>query len=240
MTMGKYLEGKECRDCPIGSYCSGDGLKVDCGIGFTTSVTKSIKKDECYATCLIQGKYLDGKECKDCPIGSYCTGLGTKISCPLGHTTLNVKSVDKADCVSTCREKGRYLDGAECKDCRKGHYCPGDGTDQTCAPGYTTSRTKCGEPSDCIPASPTPSGGVTSRRRAQTCNQGWSMCKLKTGRGEMQCVDTSNSLDMCGNCDNDCSTIPGARAVRCSVGLCVISECDPGLKPSGSHCVPKR
>ena len=76
-----------------------------------------------------------------------------------------------------------------------------------------------------------------------------------------ECVDTLNDIENCGGCAisdpltlsntgassgnsttvRDCTLIPNASAVRCSVGKCTISRCDPGFSPvsgpEGDSCV---
>lgn len=40
-----------------------------------------------------------------------------------------------------------------------------------------------------------------------------------------ECVDLADELERCGDCDNDCTAIPGARSVTCSAGRCIINSC---------------
>lgn len=108
---GKYAVGEDCRTCPAGWRCPGDGTKIACtyktysafGAGecsvcpdtypyADSNHTKCVKCDGALEyivddfVCMkcSRGSYLLNGECKKCPVGTYCPGDGTKNDCPRG------------------------------------------------------------------------------------------------------------------------------------------------------------
>ncbi|GAB1522330.1 hypothetical protein RhiTH_005444 [Rhizoctonia solani] len=98
----------------------------------------------------------------------------------------------------------------------------------------------------------TPSGAMT-RSTTSTCPYGTTRCEVKFGRGGFECVDILNSLETCGGCDNDCSSLEGTNEVQCIKGQCVVKSCAGGHELAirgdgfarggldvGAHCVAKK
>lgn len=111
----------------------------------------------------------------------------------------------------------------------------------------------CNEPTA---RAPTPSGRVHYGRKKLTraakrdmrkmdCPAGLKACSIGLHMGEWECVDPLHDLTSCGGCvapgdvGQDCTSIVGADAVRCNVGLCEIFECLAGfeLSPNGGSCI---
>ncbi|ELU44353.1 hypothetical protein AG1IA_01616 [Rhizoctonia solani AG-1 IA] len=98
----------------------------------------------------------------------------------------------------------------------------------------------------------TPSGAMT-RSTTSTCPYGTTRREVKFGRGGFECVDILNSLETCGGCDNDCSSLEGTNEVQCIKGQCVVKSCAGGHELAirgdgfarggldvGAHCVAKK
>ncbi|KAF8605335.1 hypothetical protein BDV93DRAFT_57852 [Ceratobasidium sp. AG-I] len=99
-----------------------------------------------------------------------------------------------------------------------------DGND--CPPGQQYDGNSC------HPAKPKPSGGYSKKRSVpRGCTvAGHTRCEVGKGSLGWECIDTSNTLDACGSCDNDCSAIPYVGSVSCIKGQCQVSSCRKGFE----------
>lgn len=105
-------------------------------------------------------------------------------------------------------------------------------------------------------------GDNQSVKRSDLCPTGHETCYVGGGSqsesSNYECVDTRSDIENCGGCSlqdpltrrslgdlanastRDCTLIPNAAVVGCSVGKCTVSKCDPGFVvvsgPNGDVC----
>ncbi|CAE7233453.1 unnamed protein product [Rhizoctonia solani] len=81
--------------------------------------------------------------------------------------------------------------------------------------------------------------GLLKRSVPRGCsNRRHTMCEVKSGRGGWECIDTKITLDACGSCDNDCSSIPYVGDVKCLAGKCQVVTCREGFSVQYVDGVP--
>ncbi|GAA5955450.1 hypothetical protein JCM21900_002051 [Sporobolomyces salmonicolor] len=73
------------------------------------------------------------------------------------------------------------------------------------------------------------------------CPDGERACPIGSDGG-WECLDVTTSLDSCGGCPGErssvnCLTIPGAAGVSCVESVCEISSCFPGYRYLNGRCL---
>ncbi|KAF8755664.1 Si dkey-21a6.5 [Rhizoctonia solani] len=222
---GYYSKGRSttCTICPAGMYCNAQ----------TTCDPKPCDP----------GTYADtpgaGQRCKDCLLVLSITVMGTLRVAIVVLDGL-VKETTRIPTASDAQTSGKF---SLLRSLDRGQQRPA----QTCSQSRTQSPGSC-------PATSgnTPSGAMT-RSTTSTCPYGTTRCEVKFGRGGFECVDILNSLETCGGCDNDCSSLEGTNEVQCIKGQCVVKSCAGGHELAirgdgfargglevGAHCVAKK
>ncbi|KAF8595531.1 hypothetical protein BDV93DRAFT_548787 [Ceratobasidium sp. AG-I] len=227
-----------CTVCPAGNYCN-------------ASTT-------CSPTPCDPGTYAAGtgsaQQCQNCPAGTFNNSYGNTSCCQCCAGWYNSGNNNHTNC-QQCPNKGNVQSSGVTSQ-------PGSSNPSSCevyngssgqsAPASTCSQSQPATktPGTC-PATTgmTPSAAV-KRRTTLTCPYGQTRCEVMFGRGGWECVDTQKSLDTCGGCDGDCSTLEGTNEVGCAKGHCVIKSCAKGYKlvqrgdgtsrgglEVGQHCV---
>ncbi|CAE6380887.1 unnamed protein product [Rhizoctonia solani] len=228
-----------CTICPAGMYCNAQ----------TTCNPKPCDP----------GTYADtagsGQRCKDCPAGTFNNSYGNISCCNCCAGWFSQGSNTHTNC-ERCPNIGEVqsigVTGPVGSDSRnKCTIYTGLAGQQR--PAQTCSQPQTQTPGTCPATSGnTPSSAMT-RSTMTTCPYGTTLCEVKSGRGGFECVDTLNSLETCGGCDNDCSSLGGTNEVQCLKGQCVIKSCAPGHELAvrrdgisrgglevGIHCVAKK
>ncbi len=173
---GYYMDNGECKICPLGYACSGDGTAVICPKG---SYSDEEGLDACKVcdeglstpgagatscnTCDV-GFRRSGKDCVACSAGYSCPGgelvasicpkgfyadsrSGNCVACETGYSTVGKGSTSMLEC-STC-EKGYYKNGNECQKCDAGYSCPGGEKQTTICPKGSYSDEGAGSCTKC-------------------------------------------------------------------------------------------
>ena len=160
--------------CSMGQYLSG-GKCVDCPNGLSTTVTGATSVSQCNA-CK-PGYYSTGPSgtgtgavpsgtitCTQCAIGFYKSGIGNTqcTACPSGQTTSGTGSTSTGDCYTnkSC-QAGYFYSGSGCVTCFGGFYksdvgegpctrCPTEGLLTGTSSTGATSETLCFVPGGAI------------------------------------------------------------------------------------------
>lgn len=138
---GNYMISGECKTCPVGYFCLGDGTKTLCSgatiSGAGVSVCTECSGDTPYANNV-------HTQCVACDNESeYHDNDGICDTCGTG----NFPNSDHTACVQC--GAGNYMDDDECKTCPAGYYCSGDGAATACPAGRFNSGTGAGSVSSC-------------------------------------------------------------------------------------------
>ena len=154
---GQYVDGRNCRDCPSGSYCT-NGVKTVCPSPYSNSDKKSDSVSDCYIK-VPAGSYIAAAEAKTtslCSIGTYKekheVHFGSKSSCTAcdaNTTTASTGSKSKSDCnIATSCSAGQYLENGKCKTCPPDSYCINDKKTK-CPSGYYDGKEGSDDITDC-------------------------------------------------------------------------------------------
>jgi hypothetical protein len=158
----------DCHDCPDGSYCPTGVDAIPCPANYycdpTISVTVpqacglgaisangSVSSDNCTCAAPYYGSGGD-TDCNVCPLGSYCSGGGDTIDCPLSYycplgssvpltcgdnrTTVAANSGSSSDCICMVGLFGGTGANQVCTICTVGYYCPDGISEVTCPADY--------------------------------------------------------------------------------------------------------
>jgi len=226
---GEYLFGNECKPCPAGSACSGDGTVTEC-TGNTYAVAGSTECSECatgtkpnsdHTACenivCESGKYLLGNECVECPAGYACPGDGTVTEC-----TGNTYSTDGMMTCSECPVGTVSVDNhTACESCPAGYACPGDGTVTECT-GNTYAVAGSTECSEC-PVGTKPNGNHTACEQI-VCESGEYLSgnECKPCPAGYECSDDGSVTECTGN-------------TYSTDGMMTCSECPVGTVSVDNH-----
>ncbi|CAE6525318.1 unnamed protein product [Rhizoctonia solani] len=229
-----------CTPCPVGMYCNA-----------RTTCTPNLCDPGTYAD--ITGS---GQRCKDCPAGTFNNSYGNTSCCkccagwfsqgsskPLTPLSLEF-GIDQRNAIenhTNCERcpniqinQNDLITGPEGSDSvlKCTVYMPFSNLPR---PAPTCSQPLTQMPGTCPPVTGDTPSGAYKRSIMKTCPYGTTRCEVKSGRGGFECVDTLNSLETCGGCDNDCSVLEGTNQVQCLKGHCVIKSCSSGynLIPRG-------
>lgn len=206
---GKYVEHKQCKECPVGTT-SESYNSSNCSIAKVDS-QKMQDISSIVVTCN-PGMYKKGDTCVHCPVGSYCLGGDMQpIRCSTGMTTQGHGKTSNKDCF--CDAGYEWVRGA-CLPCSRTSYKESIGN---------TTCTAC--PSSAESASPlyTPSYGATSQRQCVHCKEGFYFDANKVacvacpadsfcpGEGTIPLFCPSNTITLSTNASsvNDCFCIEG-------------------------------
>lgn len=114
----------------------------------------------------------------------------------------------------------------------------------SCNPGFDRCGDSCFDPTsyECVSGVVSESVQITRRRRWFMCAPGLDPCS--TGAPGWECLDTSSDIEACGGCPGtpeavDCTELPGASAVTCRGGQCVVEGCSRGHNLVDNECVPR-
>lgn len=140
---GYYDNDGTCTECPAGSYCTGNGVKVQCS-GNKISVAGSDAETDCDA-CSGDTPYAnsDHTECVACGGLNEYHNNGVCETCNPGYFA----NADHTECVPC--SAGNYMKDGGCTTCPAGSYCTGDGVRVECPLGYTTAGERATSISDC-------------------------------------------------------------------------------------------
>nr|PUA88356.1 GCC2 and GCC3 domain-containing protein [Toxoplasma gondii TgCATBr9] len=119
-------EWNECKLCPPGHFCEGEGLLDKSGLcdaGYYCVQSATSARPEIVST----GRSLAGEVSGPCPAGHFCPqGSITPTPCPKGMFSSTLKAVSEATC-QQCTE-GFYCDrpglAAPTGPCPEGYFCP--------------------------------------------------------------------------------------------------------------------
>ncbi|KAF8674936.1 Si dkey-21a6.5 [Rhizoctonia solani] len=249
---GYYSKGRSttCTICPAGMYCNAQ----------TTCDPKPCDP----------GTYADtpgaGQRCKDCPAGTFNNSYGNTSCCNCcagwfsqgNNTHTNCERCPNIGEVQSSSVTGPVGSDSKDKLASSGrlrlarNHEPNPQEVAVCM--RVSLEIVVDEAFGFIAATSgnTPSGAMT-RSTTSTCPYGTTRCEVKFGRGGFECVDILNSLETCGGCDNDCSSLEGTNEVQCIKGQCVVKSCAGGHELAirgdgfargglevGAHCVAKK
>ena len=231
---GEYLLGNECKPCPAGSACSGDGTVTEC-TGNTYAAAGSTECSECpvgttanathtgcEAITCPSGQYLDGNDCVECPAGSACTGDGTVTECT-GNTYAAAGATECTECPTGTVSVDNHT---ACETCPAGYACSGDGTVTECTGNtYSTDgMTMCKECGEGKIA-------VDNHTACETCPAGYAC----PGDGTVtEC--TGNTYAVAGS--TECSACPVGTKPNVGHTACEQIVCKTGEYLLGNECKP--
>lgn len=208
-----HLIGPECKLCPAGYFCGGDGRRQQCPARMhAPEGATSLSQCVCSA-----GYFGSNGKCEECPAGSYCQGGTEKRECPaLSTGPKRAHSIDHCIC-----DKGYYgTNPRECKRCPLNSYCPGGSAVNTCP-----QRAEA----------PIGSHVCTCRKgyygsnpfHCQTCRRNYYCMGANL---VIRCPKYSRS-DLKAKSVNDCKCVAGYRRMTDDEGVMRCEKC-----PAGSYC----
>ena len=246
---GKYEFKFECINCPRGWF-SNEGINPvckRCQLGYT-GPAESISQGQCTTECAANeivdsfgycqqcdlGKYVNGRVCEDCPLGTHKdTRAGTLCrDCPSGFNTDSTQNIDCFACPpgQQCGcQWGQFGTGTDCKDCPVGYSSSG-GLECSACP-LTTYQSERGQGA-CLNCPPGTFGDTTATVQCKDCISG--QFQIFTGAGA--CEDCPRGRwgggVQCQNCTVGKSTL---QAGSTSKGQC--RECPVGKMEKDRLCI---
>ena len=201
-----------CASCPSGYYCTSGAAN------FCPSDSNSPTGSSVITACTCNAGYYgtNGGSCTICPVGSYCPGGTSAVSCSsviTGSSSLGgATSTSSSSCI--CNPGYTGSNGGPCTVCQPGYVCPGNGNMAILCSVYRANSYSIG-------------GATSSTTSACVCNAGYY--------GTVSCaICTTGSYCPGGTSKNLCPTNSNSPAGSLSSTSCV---CIPGYYgDNGNTC----
>ena len=208
-----------CIECPVGSYCPGNGTAIACTANALTASLRSISANECFCDRGYVG--TNNSACAPCPANSWCwTGIANL--CP-ANTIVGPLASFMSNC--TCMAGYYGPNGGPCTACAADSYCEG-GTVQTQCPALMTAPAQSTMLSNCECVA----GFVKLNSTYCVCAPGTKLLTAST------CTTCEASTYCSNNVQTSCTPNAAAPAGSSSISNCSCNSGYYGNELSCSAC----
>ena len=224
--------------CPSGTSCQGGTCEAGCIDGQLLCDGKCITPGTDMIYCGASGDCTGRNKGTTCPSGTSCQGGTCEAGCVSGQVLCDGKCITPGTDMSYCGASGDCTGNNKGSACKTGQTCT-SGTCQ-CPQGEvlcgdkcidpTTDMTYCGAKGTCdaTEASSNNYKGqacvngkvcVNGSCVQNSCADSLTLCSVE---GENTCINTNESEEHCGGCNNKCSNYnpENAEVSSCTSGKC--------------------
>ena len=250
---GHFCSGTECaiQQCATGKYqdAKGQSSCKSCSSKYPSSAAGSDAISDCYLT-LSDGKYVPtaGGGEQDCPAGSYCSKLGTKVyhSTPNTPTTVATSgqcAVGKysgkaqtscSDCGAGKKTGVSGTGATTCSDCDAGTYSSGtaNATCALCARGYHQDETG---KSSCKPCNNGHYQDETGKTLCKNCADGTYTPKDPVTASFAACISCASN-EISNSNHNGCDTCQASDGQISHNNQCRVCPSGTKVNTAGNGC----